>query len=296
MGDDFQRDLVGKTIQQLRQEYPSEAACHRAMLARRKSHGAIVSKGLHSFRDFLRVLGPRPNKSWTVDRIDVTDPEYAPGKVRWADKRQQANNRTTTTLLNVRGEIKPLTDWARQTGQKSNTIRARLRRGSSHEAAVYPRRRRTLQTPVEPSEKPSTGTGEVQNWPPPLEARHWEPAYAQWVKAFKGRKGLPLTRTVFALWVVSGLTKLQLTELSRRHPDQFLQDGDPDGDDNSVLDELHASYLAYEGARQHLLSCASWQERHFWLNTLRMHIVTDTTQAIAKAQELMKNYDPNDGF
>jgi hypothetical protein len=69
---------------ELRRKYPGEATSHRNMLQRRTTRGATVHPDLIEFRSFLRIVGAKPTRHHTIDRIDNTDPEYAPGKVRWA--------------------------------------------------------------------------------------------------------------------------------------------------------------------------------------------------------------------
>jgi hypothetical protein len=45
-----------------------------------------------AFEEFLAEVGLRPSDQHSIDRIDV-DGHYAPGNVRWATAKQQANNK-----------------------------------------------------------------------------------------------------------------------------------------------------------------------------------------------------------
>jgi hypothetical protein len=99
-------DLAVMSVMQLRKKYEGEANTHRNMLSRIKTKGATVHNDFRKFVDFLRVVGPKPTKKATLDRIDNKDPEYAPGKVRWADKQTQNRNKTdSSSLARTRGAI-----------------------------------------------------------------------------------------------------------------------------------------------------------------------------------------------
>lgn len=66
------------------------------MLSRRMSKGATVHAEFVGFKSFLAHVGAIPAAGATLDRINNDDLEYAPGKVRWADKRTQNNKKGDT--------------------------------------------------------------------------------------------------------------------------------------------------------------------------------------------------------
>jgi hypothetical protein len=112
---------------ELRAKYSGEASCHRNMLQRAGEH---VHKDFREFPDFLRLVGPKPTANSTLDRIDNSDPEYAPGKVRWADKRTQNSNKGDS-----------LTFYSRHTNETYTTSRlAKIQRVS--QAAIRKRHAR----------------------------------------------------------------------------------------------------------------------------------------------------------
>lgn len=92
-------DLENLSRMELRQKYRGEASTHGNMKARVKTRAAKVHDEFQSFRDFLRHVGPKPTTKATLDRIDNTDPEYAPGKVRWADKQTQNRNKGDSLIF-----------------------------------------------------------------------------------------------------------------------------------------------------------------------------------------------------
>ncbi|HWW64103.1 MAG TPA: hypothetical protein VNZ43_05050 [Sphingomonadaceae bacterium] len=130
---EFVHDLQHLTKMQLRRKYRAEANSHRNMLTRSKRRGNIVHPDLREFRNFLRLVGPMPVSGATLDRIDNADTEYAPGKVRWADKRTQNNNKGDTLTFHDQraGEVFTASRIAKLQGVSASAVRHRRARGWS---------------------------------------------------------------------------------------------------------------------------------------------------------------------
>ena len=88
----------------------------------------ICQEWVHSFEAFLLHVGKRPSGCTSVDRID-NNKGYEPGNVRWATKKQQANNKRSNRRIFWNGDSLTVVQAAELTGLNPNTIHHRLDRG-----------------------------------------------------------------------------------------------------------------------------------------------------------------------
>jgi hypothetical protein len=135
--NDFDTDCDSLAANKLRQKYPAEANSHMNMLARQKL-GFTVAPEFLKFRSFLKIVGRIPAPSYTLDRLNSADLEYAPGKVRWASKKEQAVNKQNVILLaGTNGIVKPLTEWAEVHKIPATTLRWRRAKGWTDAEVLY---------------------------------------------------------------------------------------------------------------------------------------------------------------
>lgn len=97
--------------------------------------GITVCERWHSFPNFLEDMGPKPDWSHSIDRIDSTG-NYEPGNCRWATNTQQARNRSITRRITYNGQTRPVAEWAEIIGISYNTLRRRLRLGWDLDAVM----------------------------------------------------------------------------------------------------------------------------------------------------------------
>lgn len=106
----------------------------------------VCDRWLKSFENFLKDVGGKPNKNYTLDRKD-NDGHYEPSNCRWATQKQQCNNFSNNHIVEYENKEYTISELADKIGVKQNTLTYRLRRGWSLHEAVQGKREKTFNQP-----------------------------------------------------------------------------------------------------------------------------------------------------
>ncbi len=97
--------------------------------------GIKVCKRWEKFENFYKDMGPRPKNKQSLDRIN-SDGNYEPGNCRWANWREQQNNRKNNRMLSYNGKTQTMAQWSKEVGIGARTIWYRLSKGYSIKDAL----------------------------------------------------------------------------------------------------------------------------------------------------------------
>lgn len=129
-GDEFYPTWWGM----MRRCYNEEAHNYK----RYGGRGITVCDEWHDPAAFIlwaRATAGNKSNALTLDRID-NNKSYSPENCRWVSAKKQANNRRSNSLETMNGETKTLAEWCAMYNIKSETVRARQKRGLSFEQAL----------------------------------------------------------------------------------------------------------------------------------------------------------------
>lgn len=90
----------------------------------------ICSRWLHSFENFLSSMGAMPTPLHTLERRNNAL-GYLPSNCRWATKKEQANNRSNSRMIEYLGKTKTLAEWAVELGFSRSMVHYRIKGGMS---------------------------------------------------------------------------------------------------------------------------------------------------------------------
>jgi hypothetical protein len=209
--NDFDTDCNSLAPTKLRQKYSAEANAHMNMLARRKLGFTAVPEFL-KFRSFLKIVGRIPAPGYTLDRLNSADPEYAPGKVRWASKKEQAVNKQNVILLTgTNGVVRPLTEWAEVLKIPATTLKSRRAKGWTDAEVLYYGKKSTITYAKAPTKYHAAS---VFPWPKsPAPPEGWEARYQR--RCERRYEGNVESRARFLVRVLTAHRQDLLDELER---------------------------------------------------------------------------------
>jgi hypothetical protein len=109
--------------------YGMKRRCSNKNTADYRLYGALGIKvcptWLNSFEQFLKDMGPKPDKTYSLDRIDSTK-NYTKENCRWASPEQQSQNTNRNHYLNYNGVTMCISAWERHLGFKCGVIKHRI--------------------------------------------------------------------------------------------------------------------------------------------------------------------------
>lgn len=93
----------------------------------------VYEEWVYNYTSFLKYVGLRPSKEYSIDRYPDNNKGYEPGNVRWATRLEQMHNLRKNINLTYNGETKVLAEWARILEVNHEAIRYYLKNGRTLE-------------------------------------------------------------------------------------------------------------------------------------------------------------------
>lgn len=90
--------------------------------------GITVCEKWHNSRVFLKDMGERKSRLYSIDRID-NNKGYYPENCKWSLAKEQRRNSTTNRLITINGVKKCIAEWSEIYKMNRNTAHTRLNRG-----------------------------------------------------------------------------------------------------------------------------------------------------------------------
>lgn len=88
-----------------------------------------------SFENFLEDMGEKPNKKFSIERINVNG-NYEPNNCCWASAKVQSYNKTNTVIIEYKGRKYNVGEFSKLTGLTKKQITTRLSKGMSCDEIV----------------------------------------------------------------------------------------------------------------------------------------------------------------
>ncbi len=95
----------------------------------------ICNKWRNSFTAFLKDMGKRPSRFHTIERKN-NDKGYSKSNCKWATRKEQARNRRSSRIVEIKGVKKCLEEWCDIYKIKSKSVNSRVKRGQSYKDAI----------------------------------------------------------------------------------------------------------------------------------------------------------------
>lgn len=95
----------------------------------------VCDEWIDSFETFYKDMGPRPNQTHQIDRID-NDGNYCKSNCRWADSATNSNNRSTNKFITHNNQTLTESQWCEKLGMSRGSISKRIKSGWSIQAAI----------------------------------------------------------------------------------------------------------------------------------------------------------------